>query len=478
MTRIADHYSLQVQLSAMSIERVALANPDFDVDAASYELARFDADSVTLTTYPLIMASNSRYFLTPKYRLVRSIAFEGQGAVFDGEGDVSLEFEDLPPGFVRDMFAGFGVNYEHRFIIEELERARAVVSIVMCEDSGASIHDGILRLPYDTFDKWRRALRRGHNVALAFGKRSKTAYLAEQIAKELGLDPQPPASVGAPVREPADAMASALGLPGRKRPIGAATAAVAEARVSSKKLADSEKTELLELNREIELLTLEQLIARLEGYLTKNHPESFWQRFFSDNPFILRLAFGLPIVVFGEQVSVGGSKFDGSGGKIADYVVKAGHFGNLAIIEIKMPQTPLLEARVYRGEVHAPTKHLSGAVTQILDQRYQLQTTINDRKVASGAYDVFSFAMQGLVIAGRDPVGPAEKKSFELFRNGLKDVTIVTFDELLAKLRALHEFLSSTGEACLGRQSSSLVPAVPQNLRRPDTARWDRSPGT
>ncbi|WP_457849444.1 Shedu anti-phage system protein SduA domain-containing protein, partial [Staphylococcus aureus] len=79
----------------------------------------------------------------------------------------------------------------------------------------------------------------------------------------------------------------------------------------------------------------------------------------------------------------------------------------MAIVEIKTPQTPLLETGAYRGEVHAPTKHLSGAITQALDQRYQLQTSINDRKISSGVFDVFSFAMQGLVIAGRDPTGPA-----------------------------------------------------------------------
>lgn len=56
---------------------------------------------------------------------------------------------------------------------------------------------------------------------------------------------------------------------------------------------------------------------------------------------------------------------------------------------------------------------------------------------------MFSFAVQALIIAGRDPEGQAERKSFELLRNGLKDVVIVTFDELLGKLRTLHEFLNS-----------------------------------
>ncbi|WP_341203127.1 Shedu immune nuclease family protein [uncultured Sphingomonas sp.] len=442
LIRTGEIYGLQVDLSPKAIERAVAANPAFDVDKVSYELARYDPETVTLTTYPLNLVSDSRYFLTPKYRKVRSIAFEGHGNVFAGPGDVSLEFPDLPLGFVRDMFAGFGVNYEYRFIIEQLERTASASAVVMSEYFESKIDDDVVHLTYDTFDRWRRALRRSHNTAVSFANRSKSVYLRGQVEKELGLVSGAHVAASS-LDELANEMTEVLALPGRRRPLSAATAAIASARSGSGKLAAGEAAELLDLNREIELLTLEQLIARLEGHLASNHNEAFWQRFFTDNPFILRLAFGLPIAIFGEQVAVGGTKFDGSGGKIADYVVKAGHFGNLAIVEIKTPQTPLLETGAYRGEVHAPTKHLSGAITQALDQRYQLQTSINDRKISSGVFDVFSFAMQGLVIAGRDPTGPAERKSFELFRNGLKDVTVVTFDELLAKLRALHEFLGT-----------------------------------
>jgi hypothetical protein len=54
--------------------------------------------------------------------------------------------------------------------------------------------------------------------------------------------------------------------------------------------------------------------------------------------------------------------------------------------------------------------------------------------------------MQGLVIAGRDLDDRDHRKSFELFRNGLKDVTVITFSELLQKLKALHAFLTADPE--------------------------------
>lgn len=60
--------------------------------------------------------------------------------------------------------------------------------------------------------------------------------------------------------------------------------------------------------------------------------------------------------------------------------------------------------------------------------------------------------MPGLIIAGSDLEDADHRKSFELFRNGLKDVSIVTFSELLDKLVALHDFLSAG-------QSSSTAPS-------------------
>jgi len=112
--------------------------------------------------------------------------------------------------------------------------------------------------------------------------------------------------------------------------------------------------------------------------------EGAWQSFFSDNPFILRLAFEAPIIVIGEQVSVGGRRLNGSGEKIADFISKAVASGNLSLIEIKTATTPVLETKAYRGSLHAPSRELSGAVNQLLDQRYQLQKTLPALKDNSG----------------------------------------------------------------------------------------------
>jgi hypothetical protein len=106
----------------------------------------------------------------------------------------------------------------------------------------------------------------------------------------------------------------------------------------------------------------------------------------------------------------------------------------------------LLVKRPYRGGVYAPSEELSGAVAQVLDQRHQLQNDINSKKIASKAYDVFTYGVPCIVIAGRSPATDEEKKSLELYRNNLRDVIVITFDELLVKLKALHEFLAKKPE--------------------------------
>jgi hypothetical protein len=200
---------------------------------------------------------------------------------------------------------------------------------------------------------------------------------------------------------------------------------------------------LLRLSREIEVVTLEDLLSKFENMLDKNLNENAWQAFFSQNPFVLRLAFGHPVTILGGQTTMGGQKFDGTGGKISDFAVKAAASGNLGLVEIKTPTAKLIEERPYRGDLHAPSRELTGAINQVLDQRYKLQKSISILKDASGQWDVESYAVQGVVIIGRLPAGAALLKSLELFRNALKSVSVITFDELGYKLNHILEVLKS-----------------------------------
>ena len=55
--------------------------------------------------------------------------------------------------------------------------------------------------------------------------------------------------------------------------------------------------------------------------------------------------------------------------------------------------------------------------------------------------------MHACVLIGVLPTGQSRLRSFELFRHNLKDVVVVTFDELLRKVADLCSFLEGKGEA-------------------------------
>lgn len=92
-----------------------------------------------------------------------------------------------------------------------------------------------------------------------------------------------------------------------------------------------------------------------------------------------------------------------------------------------------------------PSKELNGAVAQVLDQAYNLTRNLTNLKESSRQWDLESYAVSCFVVAGRTPPPaskPAEQKSFELYRANSRSVTIVTYDEILERLRLLREFLT------------------------------------
>lgn len=221
-------------------------------------------------------------------------------------------------------------------------------------------------------------------------------------------------------------------------------AALSVVKSESKELAKTDPVELLKLKVEIEIVTLDELIKKFERMLSKELSEQKWQEFFDTNPFILSLLFAYPIFKLRGHASVGGMKLDGSGEKITDFLFRNIQTGNLALIEIKRPDTPLLwTQKSYRGGVFRPDSELCGAVTQVLDQRFQLQVDFAAKAYKSKLFNTHPYAIHCIVVAGMTPETDDERKSFELFRNSSKDVYIVTFNEALEKLREIRRVMRS-----------------------------------
>lgn len=437
--------------------------PEWSLEAAGLDPKRAKAHRTKLldingqdrylTIYPIGTFGDKSDFLKPKYRQVERITLADTNLVVPGydeflapEGNVPntpdgvLEMlEDLPSAFTKDYAYGLGLAKPYRFIIDAVEALSDCSEIVISgkEKTGPASNEKLFFIAKQDFELARRAMNSIDNLAQTAARVVKGTAAHNILAERLGVAKLDPKVGRHPYRKLFTTVAQGkteLSEDDQNSIIGALTNHAAD-------IAEDQPEKLAKLRGEIELVTLEALIKRYEAMLGETLIEDRWQDFFNENPFILNMAFGYPLIKVRDQASVGGRKISGDGGKITDFLVKNSLTNNTAIFEIKTPQTPLLNKTPFREGVYTPSSDLSGSINQALDQKYQFQSHIAQIKHNSRIADLESYAVHCCLVIGITPAGDDRKKSFELFRRNSKDVEIVTFDELLEKLKQLSHFL-------------------------------------
>jgi hypothetical protein len=409
-----------------------------DEPADRIKLVDFDLSEGRVHLYPLYTLPSNDRFLTPKYGQILKISTPLE---FHQLPEFPLDVEDalreLPNGLTKDFQYGLGFLKAYKVILDmvEMNTECTVLSIGSAQPTGAL--GEVFNLTQDDFDALRSEIDRIASRSHAVSTRVKSAHVHNELATSLGLPPVEVRRGRHPVTQlMTDVVVGARTLDSAEQD-GLIGIAVSE----SRRMAETRPEALAKLKAEIDLVTLETLIDRFELALTAGKPEPYWQKFFEMNPFALHLAFGYTVIQVRSQASVGGRSLSGEGDKIADYLVKNPESNNVGIFEIKRPKVELVRSATYRGGVHAPTQELAGSITQILDQRYQLQRSLTALKESSRDYELEQYAIGCCLVIGQTPTEPDEQKSFELFRHSLKDVAVVTYDELLAKLKQLRELL-------------------------------------
>lgn len=431
-------------------------NNKFAAPTNPMTLIEGDRDGVRVVLHPHNLDAASPNFLLPKYDRLATITLENFGFMFEANDltDVESYLADLPAGFVRDPYHGLGLTYDIRLIVETIEKLGVTdLHIVKGAKGEAAIEKKSYRTPYALFDAVRRDIGRVHDKALGAARIEKAARLHDKLLTPIDAEIYP--LIGRPYRP--DAVVQAVG-DGLKHGLTLSPSdadILVEATAGMiREVGEREPAQLLKLTEAVETVTLEAMIAHVRSRIADSHGEEDWQRFLTRNAFILRLAFGVPVLLFQGQATVGGRTYGGAGDKRSDFLMRAASTGNLSIIEIKTPQTDLLAKREYRGGIYAPSQELSGAVAQVLDQRWQLQrnnTQLADDHRRNAGSDTpdngpppETYAVQCVVIAGTTPNEPNAQKSFELYRGGLAGVLVLTFDELLRKLVTLRDLLKDS----------------------------------
>lgn len=430
-------------------EKLAESGLDSGV-AASYrvKILQINGQDGNVTIFPTNTLGGHNAFLKPKYDQVKRITLADMrpwnsafGRTVPISADEVMELlEELPAGFTKDYDYGLGLAKDYRFIIDAVEELSNCTEIVIAKSTPTGIASGseVFNISATDFERVRKALNRITNYGRAAAQSVKEATAYNMLAIVLGLAKKPVRIGRHPLRK---LITSAVQ---GEEPLAEDEQAVVLNVIAkhTKSLAETKPESLAKLQSNIELVTLETLIKRYAAMMGKKLKESSWQLFFNENPFVLNLAFGYPIIKVQDQASVGGRKLSGSGEKIVDFLVRNSLTNNTAIFEIKTPKAALLNKKSFRGGVYTPSAKLSGSINQVLDQKYQLQSQIAEIKNTSRIYDIESYSIHCCLIVGTMPSGVDQRKSFELFRRNSKDVEIITFDELLEKLKQLYEFLS------------------------------------
>lgn len=115
---------------------------------------------------------------------------------------------------------------------------------------------------------------------------------------------------------------------------------------------------------------------------------------------------------------------------------------NVALIEIKTPDTDLLRKKEYRNGVFNMSEELTASVMQVMNYK---STLLNKYNALEGneLFEAFDPRCMVIIGNGRRELDTKEKrKSFALYRNQLANVEIITYDELVQKTENLIKVLT------------------------------------
>lgn len=366
--------------------------------------------------------------------------------------DIARVLEGLPIGFVKDYEYGLGLLSRYKIIVDRIEELTPCTTIAVTPTTQTGVHDDVFVFAESDFVSLRRAIDRIHARANAAAREVRDTDVHNFLAQRLG-EIERPLVLGTESIQRMFTQAASGAVPLSPYQDNKLFDLM---RRNAPRLAAKKAEELVKLHGEIERASLDRVVEEFENLMGRNVGEKRWQRFLAENPFVLGMAFGRPIVILGEKATVGGQKLFGGGQSIVDFLGKSKFTNHAIVIEIKTPTATLRsKKKPYRRGVYEPSSELSGAVGQVLEQKRKYERYGTH---AEDAKDLESYVVHCSVIIGTLPDCNEERRWFEMFRDNSKNVDIITFGELLEKLRDLAAFLKGDGPKPVGPMSEEDLP--------------------
>jgi len=219
--------------------------------------------------------------------------------------------------------------------------------------------------------------------------------------------------------------------------------------------------EKLKASAQIE--TLKALAKDFERQLSRSHPESWWQSYVKGN--ILLIQQGYIKALDRLNVAIGETKFP-------DFCLVT-HDNYIDILEIKKPDTPLLKLDQSRGnyywdsEMAKAISQTENYIDQITSKADALRSYLLDEK----NINVKAIRPRGIILAGNARTFTEQKQhdDFRLLSQGIKNVMVLTYDELLTRLTnyigVLEDFARRSSVRRSGVKSVRPLHAVDRKAR-------------
>lgn len=168
---------------------------------------------------------------------------------------------------------------------------------------------------------------------------------------------------------------------------------------------------------------------------------AFWQPFFEDNAWILSQLFHAPVVFFAGKRYVGGKGLDDCGGSYTDFIYKNDITDNVAIIEIKSPCKPIIHSEYRQSYIFSA--ELVGGVNQLLFQKDSLTKNYKNLVTEADPEERFQATnIESVLVYGNvGTLKKKEKEAFDCYRNELRSIHLIGFDELLRRICNLLDLL-------------------------------------
>ncbi len=390
----------------------------------------YNSDEI-VEIFPIILNYQSPNFLKPKYENINTIVFDG----YNIEIDKTMEDREILSGlpsciesiFQKTLLSGLGFRQAYSFIPRIIEsQSTTVDTIVISKNDKTELNQADKRVVLNQRDLSN--IRKGLNHINYETGRTKAEESNVLVYNSIFHKTQPERFPEAH----------------KKRKVSVVYRELRNTDIETVRLSAEDKNNLTKSKNNIDLSYFSVLHADLKKLIDNNSNEDKFQKFFHANPLLLTLLTGMPYTLMGEKMYVGGKGIDNKGGEEPDFLLKHLIMGNTAIVEIKTPNSTLINARMYRNNVVAAHYDLTGAITQVLSQKHTFMQYENGLH-KPGMPDFCAYNPQCIVIIGKlASLDTSEKqRSFELFRTSQKDVKIITYDECLY---LLEEFVKALSE--------------------------------